>query len=386
MTLLRYVQHEHAHATDSEHEEGYKAALQAEYIREAMDAQIPSLLSLFQATAAHSSQEPVDHEKRTGHMIHSLRGMEKGLDPYHLSCATQDPLTKCLFYKCDGEYKSDRKISAIFRRLSQDHAVEDFSRLDGTLGHHGKIVVPSCLRRKVVTAMPQYVHPGRDNMMQLLRGRFYFPFQMRGSKKMVTELVKRCPICQTCKIGPARFEKCKYFPVLQYQFASFAIDFVSLPQVTESGQMFDRRMVLVDRLTGYVTALGCQVLGLDAKRVADSFVQRVFCFTGIPEEIMSDNANAITCHCFRSLLERMGIETHKEVVTRPSSNGRAENAVKSVVNVVLLYWEQRKALWVQVLPLAVWAANDLPGINSPYSPHRLVFGRDSIGFGDCPRV
>ena len=48
-----------------------------------------------------------------------------------------------------------------------------------------------------------------------------------------------------------------------------------------------------------------------------------------------------------------------------------------------LYSEQRQAPRVNALPLAVWAVNDLPGIHSPYSPHKLVFGRDPIGFGDC---
>ena len=80
------------------------------------------------------------------------------------------------------------------------------------------------------------------------------------------------------------------------------------------------------------------------------------------------------------LCEKMGIETHRGVIYRPSSNGRAENAVKAVVNSLRLYYEQRKALWVNALPLAVWAVNDLPGIHGPYSPHRLVFGRDPIGF------
>ena len=101
---------------------------------------------------------------------------------------------------------------------------------------------------------------------------------------------------------------------------------------------------------------------------------------------MSDNDSVITSDFFHSLCQKMGIETHRGVIYRPSSNERAENAVKAVVNSLRLYLEQRKALWVNALPLAVWAVNDLPGIHSPYSPHRLVFGRDPIGFVDCPLV
>ena len=42
--------------------------------------------------------------------------------------------------------------------------------------------------------------------------------------------------------------------------------------------------------------------------------------------------------------------------------------------------------WLEALPLALWGLNDLPRAVVPYSPHRLVFGRDPIGVGDVPPV
>ena len=42
--------------------------------------------------------------------------------------------------------------------------------------------------------------------------------------------------------------------------------------------------------------------------------------------------------------------------------------------------------WVQLLPLALWTANDIPGPVSGYSPDFVVLGRQPIGFGDCPPV
>ena len=79
-----------------------------------------------------------------------------------------------------------------------------------------------------------------------------------------------------------------------------------------------------------------------------------------------------------------GIEQHKGVVKRPQSNGRAEAVVKAVVNSLRRFLDQRSKKWVHSLPRAMWGLNDLPGVVAPYSPHRPVFGRDPIGFGDCP--
>ena len=45
-----------------------------------------------------------------------------------------------------------------------------------------------------------------------------------------------------------------------------------------------------------------------------------------------------------------------------------------------------KGTWMDVLPIAVWAINDLPGAVTEYSPHYIVFGRDAPAFGDEPKL
>ena len=46
-----------------------------------------------------------------------------------------------------------------------------------------------------------------------------------------------------------------------------------------------------------------------------------------------------------------------------------------------MYCKLNKA---HVLPFGLWGLNDLPGEVAPYSPHRLVFGRDPIAFASIP--
>ena len=99
---------------------------------------------------------------------------------------------------------------------------------------------------------------------------------------------------------------------------------------------------------------------------------------------MSDNDKVISKDFFEALCALRGIEQHKGVIYRPQSNGRAEVAVKLVANSLRRYLADRKGNWVHALPLALWSLNDLPGVVSPYSPHRLVFWRDPVGFEDCP--
>ena len=99
---------------------------------------------------------------------------------------------------------------------------------------------------------------------------------------------------------------------------------------------------------------------------------------------MSSNDKIISKTFFDTLCGMSGIEQHKGVVKRPQSNGRAKAAVKAIVNSLRHFLDQRSKQWVRTLPLALWRLNDLPGLLSPSSPQGMVFGRDPVGFGDCP--
>ena len=146
-------------------------------------------------------------------------------------------------------------------------------------------------------------------------------------------------------------------------------------------------MVIACRLTRYVMAITCQEKGLDSKSAASLFLDRCVHMFGLPKEFLCDNASIINYEFLKDLFAMSGVEQHSSVAYRPQSNGRAERAVQSIVNSLRQYLEQRggssKHSWVESLPLALWALNDLPGAVSGYSPHRLLFKRDPVGWGDC---
>ena len=94
---------------------------------------------------------------------------------------------------------------------------------------------------------------------------------------------------------------------------------------------------------------------------------------GLPKEFICDNASIINCEFLKALFAMSEVEQHSSVAYRPQRNGLAERAVQSIVNSLRQYLEQRggssKHSWVDSLPLALWALNDLPAAVSEYSPH-----------------
>ena len=103
----------------------------------------------------------------------------------------------------------------------------------------------------------------------------------------------------------------------------------------------------------------------------------------------SDNDKIIDVSFFSTFCKLSGIGEYRSPVYRARSDGRAERAVQVVIESLRKFLEQdsaqkvkHKHTWLDLLPLAIWSANDLPGPISGYSPHRLLFGRDPVGFGD----
>ena len=148
----------------------------------------------------------------------------------------------------------------------------------------------------------------------------------------------------------------------------------------------DYVLVVVCRLTGYIVAVPCSKT-LDAQALADMYLERVVPIMGLPQEIFSNQDHLVTAEFFKELCSLSGIAMKQSTIKRPQSNGRAERAVQVVVE-SLRQWLLKTSSknCAQLLPLAIWASNEIPGPISGYSPHYLVFGRNPVGFGDWPPV
>ena len=216
---------------------------------------------------------------------------------------------------------------------------------------------------------------------------------LRGRRNLSPDIAKilgRCHECQTTKARRGKQpDTCDFAPVPQWPFTSLAIDVCKLPQCLQkcTGKKVDHHMVIVCPQTGYVLAIPCQEKGLDSESAASLFLDRCLHMFRLSKEFICDNASIINSEFLKDLFAMSGVEQHSSVAYRPQSNGRGERAVQSIVNSLRQYLEERggssKLSWVESLPLALWALNHLPGAVSGYSPHRLLFGRDPVGWGDC---
>ena len=126
--------------------------------------------------------------------------------------------------------------------------------------------------------------------------------------------------------------------------------------------------------------------GFDGETAAKAFYEQCFSFFGLPSEILSDNDVWLASSFFQTLCALSGVEQKTATAYHPESNGRAEAAVKAVVNICWRTLLELGRDWVDNFPTATFLLNSLPGVTSEFSPHQVVFGRDPVYFGDSPDI
>ena len=293
------------------------------------------------------------------------------------------------YYVKDPQYKHHYR-AACEEPTKEGYVVQNPESDRPFLRFQGKVCVPAQLVDDVLRAVHSFAHPGVEKSRELFDRRYICHASSTGTRTEWTDRVSKaispCHVCGATKARRGLHPKaCHELPIPSHVFSDVSMDFFDLPPVKHpySGEMVDYVFTIVDRLTGYVLAIPCRKQGLTSKRVAELFLSRCAFFMGIPDRIMSDNASIINSDFFNTLCMLSGVEMHKSIIYRPQSNGRAERAVQAVQDALRTFLEGRKQSWVTALPLALWGLNDLPGPVSPFSPHRLVFGRDAVGFGDA---
>ena len=178
------------------------------------------------------------------------------------------------------------------------------------------------------------------------------------------------------------------YPIPDDIFSSIAVEVLSFKAhpVTIRNDSFDQALVVVYTLSGYITAVPCNCK-MTKGDLADLFATHIVTQWGFPKEIFSDHDELIDSEWFQHYCNLCGVEEHTAPVYKPKANGRAENAVRLVVDSLRHILEQKCSRdWVRLLPLALWALNDVAGPVSGYSPQRIIHGREPVGFGDVPRT
>ena len=317
---------------------------------------------------------------------------------WNLTEVKMPPETKILYEDWMPHYRADRTYKRLLNRgLENQVSMDGYLWAKGPQWSHsrirwdGKICVPQSIVSQGIRAVHACAQPGQAKTLELFLQRFHASMPYARLRETVNNALSGCVVCAQAKArhGPDPYS-CKPFAIPSFSFSSVAIDFLDLPEVrnqsTKTNILANYANVIVCRLKGCVMVIPYCKERLTSCKAAELFLHRCGFFMGLPKEIQADNQSIISTAFFNALCNLARIEQANSIIYRPKSNGRAERAVQSTINILRQYLLSRKVSWLEALPLALWGLNDLPGAVAPYSPRRLVFGHDSKGVGKLPPV
>jgi hypothetical protein len=217
------------------------------------------------------------------------------------------------------------------------------------------------------------MHFGSNKTAQRIAAHFFWP----RATKDVEAYVRTCPECQL----RARKTKLDRVPIKAVErplhpFEICQIDLIG-PLIPKSSGGHSYVLTFICTSTKYPYAEPLK--GLTAKETCEALL-RIFCHTGIPRVIVSDNGTNLVAAGTLELLDRLGIEVRHASPGHPEANGQIERlnqTVKAMLHHVVQSPTPRS--WHTKIPFLLFAYRELPHSTTGFSPHTMLFGSPARG-------
>ena len=140
----------------------------------------------------------------------------------------------------------------------------------------------------------------------------------------------------------------------------------------------DAIWVVVNRLTKQRHLIACRST-IDAKDLADLFLQWVFPLHGLPETITSDRGIQFASHFWGRLCHRLQIGRPMSTAFHPQTDGQTERFNAVMEQYLRSYINYLQDDWSSWLPMAEFAANNQTSESTLSSPFfALQIGRAHV--------
>ena len=295
-------------------------------------------------------------------------------DPYEWKY--QDPVTFDPD-KIREEQKLDKEIAEVRSQLLAGKGVDKFCLKDQLVqvceqepgrGVIYRIWAPKSMRPNIVSKTHTSYHEGRLKTLHRIANHFWW----QGLEEEVGGFVQLCDICQQAGpyLGPPVKEG--HLKVVWRPRYQLYVDILgSLPLA----KGLKKVLVAVDACSRYLYAEGMP--SEEAPTVIRT-LERVFVSSDIPRVLVSDNGGTFKSQELKEFLENRGVEHRFTCPYNPRSNSLAEGGVKSILNYLRSFCEDKPSCWPKYLQVAVRAHNTAYHRTLNDTPYFIHTGTDPL--------
>lgn len=291
-------------------------------------------------------------------------------DIFHISHFETLPVTSAVIAR---ETRRDRVLSRVYDQVANgwNDANDDellkpfFNRKSEITLHQGcllwgiRVIVPTKLRSRIQDLLHEG-HPGVVRMKAVARSYVWWP----GIDGQIEQTVKRCDGCQSTQKMP------QVAPLHPWEWPSAPWERVHMDFAGPfMGSMF---LVLVCAHSKWPEVV--QMRSTTSAKTIE-VLRMIFCRTGIPKQLVSDNGPQFTSVEFENFTKQNGIKHYKSAPYHPATNGLAERFIQSFKNSMRAMKQDNKDLNHKIANFLLNYRNT-PHSVTKETPAKLFMGRD----------
>lgn len=315
------------------------------------------------------SRVPLTHSRIESSAISYLHYLDEGNVPIHskqIAATTRKDTTMnqvlgFVQYGWPGNVDQIREEFIPYFRKRLELTIEQ-----GCLMWGYRVVIPKALQKRLLEELHDS-HLGIVKMKAMARAYFWWP----GLDSDIQDLVASCPQCLCNRNDPPKHTLHVWdYPVKP--FARIHMDFLG---------PFQGRMILIvtDAYSKWLEAF--EVSSTSAAQTIQK-LRVLFAQFGLPQHIVTDNGPPFSSQEFRTFLESNGIKHTFSPPYHPSTNGLAENHVKTFKSKVLAAVQEGKDFHLAVSRFLL-AYRSTVHCTTNETPAKLFLGRQLRTRLDC---
>jgi len=189
----------------------------------------------------------------------------------------------------------------------------------------------------------------------------------------VERFVRNCHTCRRSKTSRhAPFGVLRPLAIPKQSWQDISMDFIT---GLARSKDHDVIWVVVDQLMKQRHLVPCSTT-VDARDLADMFLQHIFRLHGLPRTITSDRGPQFACAFWHRLCARLGIEPRLSTAFHPQTDGQTERMNAVMEQYLRSYVNYLQDDWADWLPIAEFASNNHTSETTAVSPFFANLGYD----------
>jgi len=272
--------------------------------------------------------------------------------------------------RINNDALADEVYKSIYKEVAKEKCIDkNYEIIDDLLCWKGRLYAPEKTRQRIMKSEHDSKiagHFGRDRTMELVSRNFYWP-------KMEDDVRKFCNECNNCQRTKAP-RHAKHGLLHPLELASKPWTHISTDFITDlpESQGFKNILVVVDRFTKMAHFI--QIGKREATEVARAYLNGVWKYHGIPEDIVSDRDATFTGQYIPNLYDYLGIKRSMSTAYHPQTDGQTERMNQVIEAYLRSYCNYEQNDWPEMLATAEYAYNNSKHSATKISPFYANYG------------